>query len=123
MSAETRYSSTLTSTVSGVTVAPPRISVTQDRTNSEYYSGSLVVTDVHAQLALPGAIVEGVFQISNKGANPIYVQTSNSGSTGRFSTLVANGIPLILPATSGVSYYVVCGTSLTSDADFTILSD
>lgn len=123
MANETQITFSITSTVGGVVLPRVQDSVSQDRTNSEYYLGSLLVTSTHAQLAIAGAITEDNIRIRNIGASVVHVQTGSSGTTGRFSTLKASGGFCFFPIASGVSIYVVCESGQTSDISFTILSD
>jgi rhodanese-related sulfurtransferase len=107
-----------------VSIPQVAITVTQNRTNSEFDQGSIEATQTHAQLAIPGSITEGYYLIRNVGAsNVVHVQTGASGTTGRFATLPASGGIALFPLVAAGAVYVVCESGQTSNIAYTILSN
>lgn len=124
MSAETSIKVSITSTVG--TVSIPRVDYTtpHNRSNTGANIGTLLASDTATQLQITGTVTEDVFSIRNVGpTNDCYVQTGSSGSTGRFAILKPGGAPCVFAVASGVSIYVICGTSLTTDVSFVVLSN
>lgn len=122
MANESNYTLTYNSTVSGVT-AKCRVTGNQSRTNPEYYQGAILASATHVQLAITGTITEDTFVVKNEGdTNVVHLQTSNSGSTGRFATIKPGGLTVV-QAASATSYYAVCESGQSSVISVTILSD